>query len=388
MPVVWGLNPKGSSAYNIPPGPDVDLETLTKAKIIEDPHDIAILSPQLDTITLSIRGGVALQFLKPKQTLEETTAISSEFWGYFFQQLLMLSGDPQCPWLFPAKQNLPGYKINLQIKLNATDGVVKINAWPKNLSKSPLRIEFSAARMAQLDINELAEKLDEITYGEVPFRALLIDARVTRADAAVDIVNLGVADIFACHEKLWKIWTASSHENGFENQQLYLKSGLKKPPTWVSPKKRSDMLIYDKRVQSIAIGGEPKFGKHPYTRIEASCSTKTFFRNLHKAKSPFDGWMFRRPKTMQGKFDHGIWRMFFDSAKSRGLDEAKKLLPDPYGSEPFIMEEEFWPNDLIDADTWKAWPQSLNESSIGKWLEWANTPIEKLLPGMENSLPI
>lgn len=69
MPVVWSLNPKGSSAYNIPPGPDVDLETLTKAKIIEDPHDIAILSPQLDTITLSIRGGCGTAVSKAKAEL-------------------------------------------------------------------------------------------------------------------------------------------------------------------------------------------------------------------------------------------------------------------------------------------------------------------------------
>lgn len=385
VPVYYILNADSKSLYNIP-GPEIDFKVWASGKTIPDPHEILVLPPVLDTISITIHGNEAVAFATPSVPLKHKKATSKEFWDAVSKLLAGVVGTNEFPEISNFKPRTNVYRINLIFTLKTVAAKIKVSAWPYNSDVAPLRIEFSANNVGDQGLEEFVTLWDKIVYDNMPFRALLSDANVTRADVAIDVVNLSVADFTIAHKnKLVHIWTASTPETGSQTQIFHIKTAKNEGKTF-SFKKRGKLQIYDKRQQFINAGIEPLYGDNEHTRIEASCASNSKFKNLAKAKNPFAGFTFRRPTLLEEPYKSGVWRMFYDAVKARGYEEAVSLLPVEFQNSQLLNSSEFTNNSLLNDSDWELWKKTIEEGPISKWVKWSNTPLEILVPEIKDNL--
>jgi len=228
-------------------------------------------------------------------------------------------------------------------------------------------LEFNANKLGQSGLLQLETVWNDVVGPLSPFRALFADARVTRLDVAIDLLNLDICDLFAHHQKLWKIWTVSHPDTGIQTIQHYIKHGNKKSP-YLNPKSRADLVIYDKREEQDAVGVKPEYGAIPHVRIERSNDTNSKLVNLKKWKPSFDGWSFVRLDNASGKTKEE-WSRYVDTLRVRGIKRAH-LLHEGMPS-TFIELAEQLPQDIIQPKFWELWQEELSRDAVGLLTDWA-----------------
>jgi len=145
----------------------------------------------------------------------------------------------------------------------------------------------------------------------------------------------------------------------------------------VSPKKRGNLMVYDKREEQKAKKINPVHGDTRHIRIESSQKKNMQLRNMEKVKYPFDKWDIRRAASPKSPFDWKTWHLFLDSVRIRGISEANKLLPEGVWKEVEVGDLEQFPRDIISEElTWKDVPEMLHRSHLSQLIAWAKTSPE------------
>lgn len=333
-------------------------------------HIVTVLKPHIDSISFTSQAHKVINVLLPKK-INDWEAIPDKYWGKVFKQLQKLTNDKKCLDVQPTtnKSSKSSISVALSTEPSGPSFYLKVN---KPGVLAPLRLEFNPNKVTLADIKQLPKLWAQFDGGLVPFEAFICDARITRVDIAIDLLNIRPRDLFVYNKKVWKIWSASSQDRGIETQNFYQTSGHKKSAQQ-SPKKRSQLMIYDKRKERVANGQEPIHGDLEHTRIEWSINKNLQFKNLPGMESPFDDWQIRRAIVSEPPLEDWVWTLLLDSARFRGFGAAWELIPKHLW--PNDLEEKFacyLPDDLVTSDKlWKFWPEAISRANIDQFIKWA-----------------
>ena len=336
-----------------------------------------MLKPVIDTIALKLRGDAAFDSV-PKTSLADSVPLAFKYWSGFYEMVVKAADDDDEPLIVKSKKRLPGYKVSVQIRLWEGGPIVQLSTSPKAPTSPPVHLEFSPIKIGAKGLERLAEIWQTFDQDNFPLPSLMSDARVTRIDIAVDVLNVSAFDVFVFHPKVWKVWHGGWIHEGVQSFIYHRASGHSKSPM-LDPKKRGELMVYDKRAEQIAKSIEPVHGEMPHTRIELSQKKSMKLQNLPEAEYAFGDWDVRRMQSLQTPIEKRTWMLFLDAVRIRGITAANQLLPEGIwpGEEEFNFDQ--FPRDLISKEkTWNDWPDVLNRSHLTKALEWAKTDPKKL----------
>lgn len=337
---------------------------------------IYVLKPSIDKLTLTITGNLAIKCMA-KSAKKEWEPIAANYWNGFYKRVI-----EEVHWssekIEQINQPSPHYKTSIKLKLYGNRYVL-LQTNPRSSSTAPLRLEFNPSRLQLEDFDTINEIYSLIDYDNFPLPALMGDARVTRLDIAVDLIDIDHQDIMIYNKDVWKWWSYGGNDEGTQTTNFYSSKVSSKSP-YLNPKRRADLIIYDKKAQQKANGEDPRFGDRSHTRIELCLNKKSFLTNLPKLEFPFQNWSVSRMNVDEPPFESGLWKLVLDSARYRGINKAYALLPESVTNGVQLDRKKHLPEDLITkSKTWSHWPDVLN-NQLGTILEWANTDPGYFLP--------
>ena len=347
----------------------MDPEIISHEVNISSGKKIIVLKPVIDHVTMTMSGEKALGLFTQKSE-NKWKAVLKQYWDNFFSLTQEAINDKSVE-ITPLKaRNLP-YRLNANLPVGESQ-FVRLFTKPTNSSQAPVRIEFNPSKLDETAMMQLAEMWKIIEYDNIPFPSLMPDARVTRLDIAIDCIGIRPTDLIVSNKHLWKSWSASSLVHGTETTNYYVTSGKSKSPQ-LSPKKRANLMIYDKRREQLANNVEPLHGDYEHTRIEFSLNTNCLLKSLTKKPYPFYNWQIRRTVISDPPFEDWLWQLVLDSARYRGTKAAFALLPEELQKVP-LTESKHAPADLItEQKTWCHWNETLVKSNLTHLLNWAET---------------
>ncbi|PHS28831.1 MAG: hypothetical protein COA85_03255 [Robiginitomaculum sp.] len=205
----------------------------------------------------------------------------------------------------------------------------------------------------------------------------MADAKITRLDVAIDILNLALADLFVYYSKGHKVWTVSSNHGGIQTQQFYTD---KQHSASLSPKKRANLIAYDKRQEQKDRGNKPLYAELEHIRIEPSLKKYNSLIGLKNTKFPLSGWSFQNIISKNRPIRIKRWRAFKDSVRIRGVEAAEKLLDKAEFEKYFAEKYTNFAKNIVTEEVWSHWPEAIERAYIGLLIEWAQTPPEKFIP--------
>ncbi len=345
-------------------------------------HIITVLKPKIDMITITSKGHKAIEAII-NSTGDNKTAIAVEYWNGFFARVLAEAKDPTQTRIEFAKKRVPNYKLNVILKLEDGYEPVRLNTKPIG-DLAAVRLEFNPSHLPPNGLQKLCAIWEEIDLDNIPLPALIPDARLTRLDIAIDLLNISPRDLFVQNVQVAKIYSYSSIDEGIETSNFYAVSGDKIPDKFV-PKGRAQLVVYDKKKEQLANNQVPLHGDIEHTRVERCMHTNTMFKNLHKVKFPFKGWNIHRAIIEEPPCPKHEWPWLLDSARYRGIDAALSLLPEYIlPSYPAISKQNFtsfMPNDLIvEEEIWPHWPEAIKNAQLDTLIGWALDDPQKHMP--------
>jgi hypothetical protein len=330
---------------------------------------------------MTIKGDKVFSDLISK-TLAEATALSASYWYGLPGLLDSIANGEDEPRITKAKKRMAKYQRAYDIDI---DGVkFYLTAKPNSSSMAPIRIEYNPSRLKSDTLQKLGELWSKADGSGIPLPALFSDARITRLDIAVDILNLWIADIYPHVENAKKVWMAIEPKTGIQTAYFHWTTNQKT----FGHQKQADLSIYDKRQQLEDTGTDNPFEGVPYTRVELRLNKKCHPDKLAELPYPFEKIFLRRGIVNEPIMDQRIWSMFLDSMRFRGRENALKLLPEELLEGKIAKEKKYAPSDLITKETiWPHWQEALKGGQISSLIDWATAPIGTLHEYAPNSVP-
>ena len=173
------------------------------------------------------------------------------------------------------------------------------------------RIEWNPAKAAKH--REAFLFAIETLLGE-EFRSEFQDARITRIDIAVDIIDVNINRL-AISRSDTSVKSAIYYDRDGKPQTVYL--GDKSSPL--------RFAIYDKKTQARPV----RRYRQERTRIEAWIKTRLTIQGLLNYPNPFSRLAITEFEELEWLANHANykWEWFIDSSKSRGREAALNLMP-------------------------------------------------------------
>lgn len=326
--------------------PEIEVEAERVCKVIHatETHKVVVLKPLIDKLRITFSGQNVIKHVKGLQ--------AKAYWDQVNERAVSVLKHDIHPDISAC--SMEGYRIGLRVALG--DGAVATFGFkPVKKTQAAVRLELNPSKLTKSSFLKLLDAWDHVEYGNIPLVAHLTSARVTRCDVAFDILNLTLADLIVYCPKVWKMWVCSGMETGIQSIQFYKSSKQKSP--FLSPKKRSNVIVYDKEEERRAQGFKPEFGSLAHTRVEFNLEKNCFLPGLLNIQFPAGDWKFCRVATASPPIPISRWRLFLDSARLRGFAEAQELLDE---SERDALEQaKIGPSgpffDLLDKSVWSYW---------------------------------
>ncbi len=377
MPVNWMIaGPDGSFAK-------VPLQKL--AVTIQTTPGAFALRPVIDSIHLTSRAKKAHEMLTdgslPKQ-LPPSMYYLMAYWAAIWSKLQLAAQPDKSHPIKRSTRRVLRYRYTFDLHLQNSKSRPLLCLPAKYGNTPPMLLMLNADQLGPAGLIELEQVWNGLVGDLLPFRGLLLDARVSRLDTAIDILNVSLPDLFLHHDKIWKVWAVHHPTSGLQTIQYYLVKQNQKSP-FSNPKKRSDLIVYDKRSEQLDHGKDPRYGSLPHTRIERSQNPTTLVRNILSLKPNFDGWTIVRVDGFGGK-PQDDWRRFIDSLRSRGIAAAGSLhkgmptLP--------VQIDSMGPQDLIVPELLESWDVLGTSKFIQTLATWANLPSEVAMATSDTGL--
>ncbi len=221
---------------------------------------------------------------------------------------------------------------------------------------SLLRFEFNPNRIGQAGVTAFRQAIPELTAGHFDYQALVEHGQVTRADIAVDLVNIDIEDLLI-----------STPKPGVTNAYFGV-SGKAETKYLNVTKGGSNLYVYDRRASlkkahTEGIGEPSQYGETKCTRVEVRTE-------VNAPLTAMPGMSNRLLKIDLVDIEAAVppeqphhWRLFQDACRYRGLAGALALLPEEVrGAYEVAVKsaDKLWrPEEL-----WSHWPEALTSSGL------------------------
>ncbi|MEM1106845.1 MAG: hypothetical protein AAGH87_10685 [Pseudomonadota bacterium] len=288
------------------------------------PSPGVVLKPIIDTLSLTISAEKAYAALPitPKKAGTGEVLDRDLWWNTVVHRFEAAAKSADEVHLGSGSRRPRPYDRHFDMILESSRAKPLFSFRSKPGHKRRLRLETNIHTLGLKGLEELEARWAQLAGPFVPFRALLPDAPVTRVDVAVDFLNVSLANVFAHHPKLWKLWCCSDPDTGAQTLLHFFKPPGKKSEHQ-SFKKPAELSIYDKRVEQLSRDTEPEYGDLPHTRIELRQNTQTFLQNLGKSfQTKLVEWSIVRA-GLEDTAEQAAQRRALDSIRVRGYPDAR-----------------------------------------------------------------
>lgn len=338
-------------------------------------HKRLVLRPIIDTISVTIHGEAAWELLQKPITskLDPGKVIDRQtWWAQVAAEFDAKASSPKYVHLGSSKRRIPKYRYNFDVRIQGCKSTPLLSFKSAAAKQgAPLRLELHPDRFKPEHLDALSDIWSEVAGDEIPFAALFPDARVTRLDLAVDLLNVRAANVYAHHPKIWKIWTCSNPQSGGETWYYHFRHHNKTTPTQ-SYLKPSALTVYDKRANEIDWGREPEYGSAPHTRIEMRHSANTIMKNILEFRPKLEDWTIVRA-GLEDADEQAAERRKMDTIRLRGFEKAQSL-HDGVPSDPQDLANMFTA-DIIAPDYKAQLEEALRSGSMGQMVAWATASV-------------
>lgn len=366
-----------SLSCNTPQKVSVPEKLIAKSIWVHEKHEIVVLKPTIDTIVLTINGNEALGSIKPNQ-FGSGVPTALGYWSAFYQRVIEEFNQPDNDEITPGQSFGSNYLIAADLNVGGGK-TARLYTKPKSPKSPAVRLEYSPAKWSAKNFAKFLDIWHSLDLDNVPFASLMADARIVRLDVAVDVLNVRPVDLLVFSDKVFKTWTAASMYEGAETFQFYTKTLKQKPH--VNPKKRAQLMVYDKRLERIAMGAKPRFGDLWHTRLEFSRRTNRFLKSLPGLPCPYKDWEVRRTLSSKLALPDWLWPMFLDSIRLRGWSETSKLIPKSMWTGATGSGPDEFPADIVVASEFaEQWPSVIQDCHLGEMVSWAKANPAKFIP--------
>lgn len=220
-----------------------------------------------------------------------------------------------------------------------------------------LRVEFNPSALGPLGVQSFRDLIPDLTCNAFTYNDLALGCRVTRIDVAVDLVNIEPEDLLI-----------KASKPGVKMAYFGLSGDLETSYLNVT-KKGSKLYVYDrktllKKQQQEGQGKGSPYGEAEYTRVEVRLTPEkpiTKLASMHNPLTKLDLIDIEAPVPPESEHH---WRLFQDSCRYRGLENALDLLPtgtrEAYLAAVQAAQGQVWrPNTL-----WGHWSDALLKSAV------------------------
>lgn len=234
---------------------------------------------------------------------------------------------------------------------------VLVQVKPQSKTNNFLRVELNPGLLQPLELKLVWELLSGVSENQISEGMLAEEAKVTRIDVAVDILNIDPEDILIDHKFTGK--TNAYFGSGGKIETVYLNKKSKGSTTY----------LYDKKVQAQETGksldaGVNQYGEAKYTRFECRVQTQKPFKKLASLKNPLTKVELVDMDGCVAPGEPHVWALFQDACRYRGLVGALKLLPTKERGEFHKVIKKS--SDLLwrPDDIWVFWKNSLETNGL------------------------
>ena len=244
------------------------------------------------------------------------------------------------------------YKLNMDWTDQPTGEKVVIQCKPKT-AKNYVRFELNPALLGADGMKRFKEMFHlTLSLGNYPYKSIIETGHITRADIAVDMINVPIHDLIIAGKGSGKsvkfIGLAGDLETDY----------LDKPKDKPSYKK-----VYNKQKQQSDLNLEEDFGGVHHTRVEYNHKGAEFgkFRSI---QNPFKKFKVIHPVIKPKNIDDWIWQLFLNSCRLKGVDRSLELLPDdirpPCKKALEKARAQTWKPEIL----WEKWEEYLMSSGV------------------------
>jgi hypothetical protein len=234
--------------------------------------------------------------------------------------------------------------------------IALVQCVPINPAVSFLRFEFNPNAVGRDAVMVFQKLLPEITAGAVTYDLLAQLGKVTRADIAVDFVNIDIEDLLISTSKPGKTKAYFSLSGKAETKYLNVN------------KKGSNLYLYDRKalLQELAEGGgkPSEFGQAPYTRVEFRTQPNVPIVELPKMHNRLKKINLMDMEAATPPEQEHHWKLFQNSCRYCGMSATLALLPDSirtaYAAAIAAADTELWKPDKL----WGLWPEAVAKSGL------------------------
>lgn len=221
-----------------------------------------------------------------------------------------------------------------------------------------LRLELGGGAISSDSMKALADLLSTVSDGAITFESVALNCKVTRTDVAVDLVNIDIEDMLITGNKPGVSMGYFGIGGKAESKYLNVK------------KKGSNLYVYDRKVSLEKLKAKGKsegseYGDTVYTRVEFRLHPDRPITELGTLKhNPFKRVHLIDIESLSPPEETHHWKLFQDSCRYRGLENALELLPPDtrktYEDAISASTIALWRPDLL----WGMWPDSLKDGGL------------------------
>lgn len=303
-------------------------------------YRVAVLKPKIDrlSVTLAVHDDGA------RATIRN-----------YLSQLGASDGSPVTLWKKARDWGSQKYDQSYSLKV-APSGAVLVQCAPIKSPVALLRFEFNPNGVGLTGVEAFRQSIPMLTAGHFDYKALAAYGNVTRADIAVDLVNIDIEDLLIATTKPGVTNSYFGVTGKAETKYLNVNKG------------GSKLYVYDRRallekMQAEGTGKPSEFGATKYTRVEvrtevnAPIAAMAGMSNRLLKIDLFDIDAVAPPEEPHH------WKLFQDLCRYRGLAGALALLPKDkqgaYGAAIKSADPLWLPKAL-----WGHWPEALKTSGL------------------------
>ena len=253
------------------------------------------------------------------------------------------------------KKGSTKYLRSYEVAFENTTVLVQVK--PQSKTNNFLRVEMNPDVMQVPDLKLVWKLLGGVSENQISKKVIAEDAKITRLDVAVDMLNIDPEDILIDHKFTGK--TNAYFGSGGKIETVYLNKKTKGSTTY----------LYDKKVQAQDTGksldtGVNKYGEAKYTRLECRVQTQKPFKKLASLKNPLKKVYLADMDGCDAPGKPHVWALFQDACRYRGLVGALELLPAKEREEFHEVIKKS--SDLLwrPDDIWVFWENSLETNGL------------------------
>ena len=250
---------------------------------------------------------------------------------------------------------LGGYEVNVNLTEPTTGQSILIQARPVTKKKKNfMRFEWNPVKLGADGMKFFRKRLLDIFQGAYDYSDIAKDGKVTRVDAAFDILNISIGQIMVRSTK----WEKSHVYYGIDGSAETIYIGAHKT------NKTGHTAVYDKKQQLEDKWRKKKFGETPHTRLEARIRANRPIIKLPYIRNPLLKLEVFLPGGVEPPEGKHHWEFFLDSCRFRGFANALSMLPeDVLPAYEAALEEAksiLWDPEKL----WSYWPEALSDTGL------------------------